>query len=225
MAFRPRIIIDDREKSQVRRHLDSLGADIIIQHLPVGDYQVSDDMCFEYKSISDFLSSEVGEEKLKLHRQIFDLVAGYPKPALLIGGTIQDLLSFRNMNPNAIFAMLQSIIWAGCPIRFLNNELIVANYIYECAKKEQEPHALCRYFQHHGFKSTLTHRQRAERICEWLPGVGATKSHLLIEHFGSVQETINASYKDLMKVEGIGYETAVSIRNAVTPEKVIPIFI
>ena len=220
-----RIVVDKREKSSVPKELEKLGANLLFETLPTGDYQVSDEMAFEYKSCGDFLSSEVGEEKLKLNRQVIDLVAGYPKPALLIGGTIQELLYLRRINPNAILAMIQSIIWIGCPVRFLVNEKIVANYIYECAKKEQEPHELCRYFNHHGFKTSLTHEERACRIIEWLPGVGDAKAHELYNKFGSVEAVITAKTDELMTVDGIGKKIAKDIRDAVTIEKKIPIFL
>ncbi len=91
-----RIVVDTREKSSVPKELEKLGADLKLDTLPCGDYQVSDEMAFEYKSVPDFLSSEVGKEKMKLHRQVFDLAAGYPKPALLIGGSLRESISVQS---------------------------------------------------------------------------------------------------------------------------------
>ena len=44
-----------------------------------------------------------------------------------------------------------------------------------------------------------------------IPGIGKKRKKALIRYFGSVDQILKAGIYDLVKVEGIGKETAVSI--------------
>jgi Fanconi anemia group M protein len=46
-----------------------------------------------------------------------------------------------------------------------------------------------------------------------IDGVGATSAKNLLNHFGSIANIINASEKDLMKVDLVGKSTAAKIKN------------
>ncbi len=206
-----RVIVDYREKSEVPKILDRLGAELVYQKLPCADYVVSDKVGFEYKSIEDFLMSEVGEEKMKLNRQIHDLVEGYAKPALLIGGTLADLLTRRNIHENSVTAFLQAILWQGCAIRFLNTPEVAANYIYATAKKEQVGGK--RDFCYHGGKTKRTPAETSEYIISSIPDIGGTLAKALLNHCGSVEAVITAPIETLVEVKGIETPTALHIRN------------
>ena len=206
----PLIYCDDREKSAVRKYLDKTDADIQTVHLINGDYQISNDAAFEHKTISDFLSSEIGSEKLKVNRQVRAMHEVFPKSALLISGTLAELLSARRINPNSIFGMLQSILWSGCAIKFLTNEEITANYIYETAKKEQGE-SNHKPFSVHGKTSHLSDSGKIEYIAQSIDGVGAIQARNLLLNLKSIQAIANASYDDLIQIKGIGKETAKAI--------------
>ncbi len=208
-----RIICDQREtRNPILPLLEKFGAELSIQTIPVGDYVVSDEMAFEYKTSEDFLSSIIGEQKGKLFRQVGDLVKTYPKPALLIGGTLSDLF-VRNIHTNSIFAFLQVIIWQGCPIRFLNTPEVAANYIFEIAKKEQVGGKTC--FCAHGSKTKRLPHETSEYIISSIPDIGITLAKSLLEKFGSVEAVITAPAERLKEVSGID-ETAEHIRSIVT---------
>lgn len=179
--------------------------------MPVGDYQVSQDCAFEYKSPADFLSSQVGEEKLKVNRQIGDLVQSYPKPALLIGGSLDEILFLRRIQPNAIFGMLESIIWKGCPVRFLKNEQITANYIFETSKKEQGE-GKDSNFCPHGQKTKRNEDEQKIFTVSSINNIGTATARDLLKHFGNIKKIANADLEELQEVPGIGEKTAMAIR-------------
>ncbi len=209
-----RIICDQREtRNPILPLLEKLGTELSIQTIPVADYVVSDSCGFEYKTSEDFLSSIIGEQKGKLFRQVGDLVKTYPKPALLIGGTVSDLF-VRNIHHNSVWAFLQAIIWQGCPIRFLNTPEIAANYIFEVAKKEQIGGKTV--FQAHGSKTKRLPRETSEYIISSIPDIGGALAKALLEKFGSVEAVITAPGERMAEIDGIGIETAEHIRSIVT---------
>lgn len=58
-------------------------------------------------------------------------------------------------------------------------------------------------------------RKRQLFILQSLQGVGPARAGRLFDHFGNVQNILNASVEDLLKIEGIGKDTAEVIRQAV----------
>jgi len=226
MNFRPKIIYDLRETpGGVPGHLEKLGCILEGKTLEVGDYLVADNVGCERKTPPDLIQSVIGIEKGKLWRQVADLRKFYEYSYLLIEGRMSDLFQNANISPNAVWGWLETVMTLGVMIRFTVCAEGTASTLKTLATKAQNEHELCKYFQHHGFKTQLSHDQRACRIIEYLPGIGDKKAHDLYERFGSVEVVMTASYKDLMTVEGIGYETAKDIRNAVTPKKVVPVFL
>jgi ERCC4-type nuclease len=208
------ILIDDREQSKVRRYLDALGADIVIQRMPVGDVQISHDCAFELKIHSDFLKSIIGEngDKLDVLAKCRDLAEAYKKPALLVGGSIEDILTERRINKNAIMAVLQAIMWNGCPVRFLVNEEIAANYIFAEAKKQQGEDAHSRDFQPHGKRSNRSPDEQKHYTVASINDCGPTQATNLLKAFGNIKHIANAELEELMEVPLIGKETALAIR-------------
>lgn len=186
---------------------------------------IADGVVAEVKTPPDLVNSVIGIEKGKLFRQIADCAKFYDHVYLLIEGRMPDLFQYAGINPNAVWGWLETCQAHGAMIRYTVNVAGTAQTLKFLATKYQEPEAFGKFFCHHGYKTQLTHRQRAERICEWLPGVGAKTAHELIEHFGSVENVMTASRRELMEVDGISTIISRDIRGAVTPKKVVPIFL
>jgi len=210
-----KIIVDRRDtRNPVVITLQQLGASLEIKTIEVGDYIVSDQCAFEYKSTNDFLESVIGDERGKLFRQCSDLVAAYKKPALLIGCNLNDLFAERNIAPQAILGMLQTVLWIGCPVRFLPSPEITANYIFECAKKEQEEYTSI--FMEHGNKKVKTPLEEKFYIVSAIPGIGTALAESLLRRFGSIEYIAIATQQELESVHGIGEITAKKIREVLT---------
>ncbi|MEM3875675.1 MAG: ERCC4 domain-containing protein, partial [Candidatus Micrarchaeaceae archaeon] len=83
-----KIIIDQRERnSDIINCLEKTGIDIERKTLPVGDYVVSNRICIERKTISDFESSLING---RLFDQIERLKQAYEFPIVLIEGNIEE---------------------------------------------------------------------------------------------------------------------------------------
>lgn len=201
------IYVDARERN--RNILDWLKekANVKFQNLPVGDYLVSDRVVIERKTIKDFLQSLIDK---RLLTQMREMTRNFPNPILVLEG-VEDLFSERNIHPNAIRGALASLILDfGVSIIPTNEDVDTAALIYALAKREQEDEG--RLVSLRGERKPLTLYERQIFVVESLPNVSAVLARRLLEHFGSIQELVNASEKELVKVEGIGATKAAEIR-------------
>lgn len=224
--FKPVLRVDWRENRSGRTaELERIGCKVINEELAVGDDVIADMVVAEVKTPPDLITSVIGEEKGKLFRQIQDCAKFYEHVYLLIEGRMPDLFYHAGINPNSVWGWLETCQAHGAMIRYTVNPAGTAQTLKFLATKYQQPEPFGKFFCHHGYKTQLSHDQRAERMIEYLPGVGAAKAHELYEVFGSVEGVINASRKELMQVNGIDKIISRDIRDAVTPKKVIPIFL
>ncbi len=205
-----RIVVDKRElNSGVIKALEKFDVDIILQTLEVGDYVCSDRVAVERKTDSDAISSLIGIDHGKIFRQCKDLVNSYQRPLLLMECDISDLF-VRNIHPAAIWGMLRSIMWNGCPIEFTYNAEGTAKKLIELAKAEQQGES--KPFQVHGCKRKTTPSETMESIISSIPDVGTATARDLLKHFGSIEKVMTASLEQLDEVPGIGTTTALKIR-------------
>lgn len=228
--FAPIIKVDYREVAGgVPAHLERCGCKVEMKELPIGDYCMSDIIAGERKTPEDLKNSVTGtkdgsREKGTLFRQIKELTDFYEISYLFIEGRLQDLFQWQGIPQNAPFGWLEAVQTMGCNIRFTVSPEGTA-YTIKTIAVEAQAAPFQRWYSHHGWKKRLTHQERAERIIELLPGVGAVKAHGLYEEFGCVEAIMTAKTKELMRVEGIGREIAQGIRDAVTPVKEVPVFL
>lgn len=71
--------------------------------------------------------------------------------------------------------------------------------------------------QRHG-SSPKGKKRRQMFILQGLPKVGKKRAKQLIQKFESVENVVNASYEDLMEIDGIGKEIADGIRHVLCEE-------
>jgi len=224
--FKPVLRVDWRENRSGRTaELEKIGCTVINEELEVGDDVIADMVIAEVKTPPDLIMSVIGEEKGKLFRQIQDCAKFYEHVYLLIEGRMPDLFQHARIKPNSVWGWLETCQAHGAMIRYTVNPTGTAQTLKFLATKYQQPEAFGKFFCHHGYKTQLSHDQRAERMIEYLPGVGAEKAHRLYEHFGSVEAVMTASRRELLAVDEIGDIISRDIRNAVTPKKVIPCFV
>ena len=84
-----RIIVDDREKkSGIPELLKSIGINIEIKTLPVGDYIVAPETIVERKSIHDLVSSVFDG---RLYDQCSRLKEHFQSPIILMEGNVDEI--------------------------------------------------------------------------------------------------------------------------------------
>ncbi len=207
------IYADQREaRSGVLKELDkNKEVDLRIKTLEVGDYVVSDRICFERKTPLDFLQDWI--ETKELFPKLIDMKI-YKCPILLLEGEISELFELRRINPVAVQGCLNTIIYMGISMIETLNASGTAQVLIWFADKEQNGEK--RIVQLHGKRSHLTPDQQKIYVLSSIPNIGTSTAISLLRHFGTIQNIITAGLDELMEVDGIGEITANSIRTILT---------
>ncbi len=199
------ILVDSREPKRIVDKLRSLDLDVYVRNLEVGDYLVKHstfEVVVERKDVNDFLNSIADG---RIFRQCHVLSARYPLSFLMIVGSLNEALSYRNFNRNAVIAAIVSIAVKNNPGQVVplifedEDEFCYALKIIESKLKEGELRIVPRVKRY----------ERPEiAMLTAIPGIGEKKALALLEHFGSINRIVNASVAELMRVEGIGEKKA-----------------
>lgn len=203
-----KIIIDNRERNEeliesIRAH----GIDIEIKSVHVGDYVISDRVCIERKTISDFESSIING---RLFDQIKRLKEHYELPILILEGD-SDYFRLKNNVINGAIAAL--FIDYGVEVIYTYDEQNTAAIIASMAKHEQNSEE--REPTLKGGARAYTREQFQEYVIGNLPGIGPKLAKSLLSHFKSIKNIANASIDELVKVEKIGKKKAQLIHSTI----------
>lgn len=201
----PAITVDDRESSsQVVEVLSELGARITLQRLEQGDYAIGDRILVERKTTVDFMNTLVNRN---LFGQLTMLAAAAPRPVMIIEGS--DLFTIRDIHPNAIRGTMAAItVDMGIPVLFTKDAGETAHMLFVLARRAADQPQEGKLHPHKNYRSL---KEQQEYLIASLPGVGLKHARLLLEHFGTVRDLINAEREDLISIHGIGEKTAEGI--------------
>jgi ERCC4-related helicase len=209
------IFVDPREtKSGVARFLEKAGMDLKLGNLGIGDYVVSDKVCIERKTTTDFLDSLVNKRR-NLLEQVLRMRKEYEKPVLVIEG--ESLYGQRNVHPNVVRAVMATIaLDLSVPIIQTRDEADTASLLYIIAKREQQPNKT--EINPHGKKPSASLKEQQEYFISALSNIGIVTTRNLLRHFKTAENVITASKEDLMDVEHVGEKTAEHIKKVVSSE-------
>jgi ERCC4-type nuclease len=208
------IWVDDRERpSAVFRELE--GREEIrleVRRLSVGDYEVDGRLLVERKTLPDLAVSLIDG---RLFRQMNRLAASNLKGVLILEGRSRDLEPAGVRRQALQGALLTVSLVLGIPILRAISPAETAWLLVQAARQARvvASGALPRS----GYRPK-GRRQRQLFILQSLPGVGPTRAARLLEHFGSVQQVLNAGAEGLAAVEGIGQGIARRIQDAIAEQ-------
>jgi ERCC4-type nuclease len=209
------IVCDVREKSsKIDLSLKDLSSkdikvNIIFEQLKVGDFQISQDIVIERKTIKDLESSIIDG---RIFNQIKDLV-NIKRSSIIIEGDLNKLFSQnQRINKKAIIGLLTSIgINYRIPIFFTKDIFETAIFLYTIAKKEQiinkNKDLKLRYN-----KTKMSGSDFQLFIMQSFPDVGPTLAKSILKEFKSIKNISNASVQDLLKVSKLGPKKAQKIK-------------
>lgn len=208
------IIVDNREAaSPVINELVKLGTKLTFSQLDIGDYVLSERVCVERKTISDFASSIMD---LRLFQQAKLLADSYEVPIILLEG--KSLYApVGNIHPNAIRGALAALI-TGYRTNLLKSEDAreSAELIYAIALREQKEFR--KRLQVRGEKKPESIADRQVFLLSGLPLVERVTAIKLLRYFKTPLCVFNANEQDLQQVEGIGDVKARKIREILAKE-------
>jgi len=217
------ILVDHQERrARVPDLLAGLGATVIEQHLPVGDYVLSDRVVVERKTAVDFVTAIIQK---RFHLQLERLKAAYPRPLYLIEG--RQLYGLRDVHPNFIRGALARIaVDYGIPTLFTAGAEDTADLLYLIARREQQgtapPGGVAEGSLPRGYKKALDLPGQQRHVLEALPLVGPVRARQLLAHFGTIERLAAATERELAEVPGIGLKTARRIKKVLSSENPSP---
>jgi len=201
-----RIIVDRRErKSGIPDLLKSIGINMEIKTLPIGDYIVAPETIVERKSIRDLVSSVFDG---RLYDQCSRLKEHFQFPIILMEGNVDEIEEITE-NPLIFYGAVSAIaLDFKIPIIPTPNAHHTAKLLVSmCSRKDVTKGPFLKKIR----KSNDLQRQQLSTLSS-LPGVGEKLATRMLEKFGSPLRVLNATSTELAKVEGLGEARAKKIR-------------
>jgi Fanconi anemia group M protein len=190
------IIADVRENKELIAYLGTLGAEVTVKQMDLGDYQISDRVIVERKTTSDFEASimdgRLFEQAVRLEE--------FEKPIIIIEGR-EGKPEAERIHQNAfIGAIISLIVDFNILILFTKDEYKTAELIFSIAKREQlQEKRPIRFLEK---RKALTFEHQQYRVLESFPTLGPQTAKKLMEEFHSLESVFKADEKELARVIG-----------------------
>ncbi len=201
------IFVDSRENN-IGEYFKQYGCEVQRKMLLCADFLVSDRVCIERKTVSDFKKSITDK---RLFQQLRKMKEDFEKPILIIEG--KESL-YGTLQPNIIRGALSSItVDLGVPIIWTRDMADTAGIVYWIARREQVMEKRENVLRNKKVPTTIGGKQ--EYLVSSLPSISAVRAKALLEHFKTPENIFNASEEELRKVKGIGKKIAKEIRKVI----------
>jgi len=202
-----RIVVDERErKSGIPQLLKSVGMNLEMKTLLIGDYIVGPETIIERKSIRDLMASVFDG---RLFDQCSRLKEHFENPIVIMEGNVDEIEEITE-NPLIFYGAISAVVLDfKIPVIPTPNAAHTAKLLVSmCSKKESHKGPYLKKIK----KSTDLERQQLSTLCS-LPGIGDKFAIRMLEKFGTPLKVFTASTADLAKVEGLGEARAKKIKN------------
>ena len=201
-----RIVIDERErKSGIPDLLKSVGLNVEMKTLPVGDYIVAPETVVERKSIRDLLSSVFDG---RLFDQCSRLKEHFQNPIVLVEGNVDEIEEITD-NPLIFYGAISTVVIDfKIPIIPTPSAAHTAKLLVSlCSRKDIPKGPYLKKIK----KSSDLQKQQLSVLCS-LPGIGDKFAVRMLEKFGTPLRVFTATTAELAKVEGLGDARAKKIK-------------
>ena len=188
------------ERSDVPKFLKLLGAYVITDNLPVGDYSVSKDVAIERKTINDFISSII---EGRLFDQL-ERLREVPRPYLVIEGLYSKIYK-RKFSENAFWAAIISLTESGIFVVHTNSPEETAKFIFNLGRRAQESEKrgdVAKVLRPNVKKKKKDEYGIAIGVLTSLPHIGDKKAREILRKFGSLKNFFNAKQQDIEALLG-----------------------
>jgi DNA excision repair protein ERCC-4 len=201
-----RIIVDERErKSGIPDLLKSVGRNVEMKTLPIGDYIVAPETIVERKSIRDLMASVFDG---RLFDQCTRLKEHFENPIVLIEGNVDEIEEITE-NPLIFYGAISTVVLdfkipiIPTPSASHTAKLLVSM----CSRKDVPNGPYLKKIK----KSPDLEKQQLSSLCS-LPGIGEKFAVRMLEKFGTPLKVFTATTAELSKVEGLGEVRAKKIK-------------
>jgi DNA excision repair protein ERCC-4 len=205
-----RIIVDERErKSGIPDLLKSIGMNIEMKTLPIGDYIVAPETIVERKSIRDLMASVFDG---RLFDQCSRLKEHFEHPVVLMEGNVDEIEEITE-NPMVFYGALSTVVLDfKIPIIPTPSAAHTAKLLVSlCSRKDAPQGPYLKKIK----KSSDLGKQQLSVLCS-LPGVGDKFAVRMLTKFGTPLKVFSATTAELAKVEGLGEARAKKIKKTLS---------
>jgi DNA excision repair protein ERCC-4 len=201
-----RIVVDERErKSGIPDLLKSIGLNIEMKTLPIGDYIVAPETIVERKSIRDLMASVFDG---RLFDQCTRLKEHFEHPIVLMEGNVDEIEEITE-NPLIFYGAISTVVLdfkipvIPTPSAAHTAKLLVSM----CSRKDSAKGPYLKKIK----KSNDLEKQQLSVLCS-LPGIGEKFAVRMLTKFGTPLKVFSATTSELSKVEGLGEARAKKIK-------------
>jgi len=201
-----RIIVDERErKSGIPDLLKSVGLNVEMKTLPIGDYIVAPETIIERKSIRDLMASVFDG---RLFDQCTRLKEHFENPIVLMEGNVDEVEEITE-NPLIFYGAISTVsLDFKIPIIPTPSASHTAKLLVSmCSRKNTHKGPYLKKIK----KSSNLEKQQLSSLCS-LPGIGEKFAVRMLEKFGTPLKVFTATTAELAKVEGLGEARAKKIK-------------
>ena len=201
-----RIVVDERErKSGIPDLLKSIGLNIEMKTLPIGDYIVAHETIVERKSIRDLMASVFDG---RLFDQCSRLKEHFEHPIVLMEGNVDEIEEITE-NPLIFYDALSTVaIDFKIPVIPTPSAAHTAKLLVSmCSRKDTPKGPYLKKIK----KSSDLEKQQLSVLCS-LPGIGEKFAVRMLTKFGTPLKVFSATTAELAKVEGLGEARAKKIK-------------
>jgi ERCC4-type nuclease len=213
--FKTRVIADDRERRSGLLDILANSADInlSVERMKLGDYLFDDRLLFERKTLKDLIYSIIDG---RIFSQATRLAASEYQGIFILEGTSSDIKDFKMRREAIQGALIQISVIMGIPVLRSASSAETVSLMISTAR--QLRNVADGTIQRHG-SLPKGKKRRQLMILQGLPKIGKKRAKLLLDKFESVENVVNASYEDLMELDGIGVDIADGIRHVLCEEQ------
>ncbi len=211
-----RIIVDERErKSGIPDLLKSVGLNLEMKTLPIGDYIVAPETIVERKSIRDLMASVFDG---RLFDQCSRLKEHFEHPVVLMEGNVDEIEEITD-NPLIFYGAISTVVLdfkipvIPTPSASHTAKLLVSM----CSRKDSPKGPYLKKIK----KSSDLEKQQLSVLCS-LPGIGEKFAIRMLEKFGTPLKVFSATTVELAKVEGLGEARAKKIKKTLGSKSKLP---
>ena len=201
-----RIIVDERErKSGIPDLLKSVGLNLEMKTLPIGDYIVAPETVVERKSIRDLMASVFDG---RLFDQCSRLKEHFEHPIVLMEGNVDEIEEITE-NPLIFYGAISTVVLdfkipvIPTPSASHTAKLLVSM----CSRQDSQKGPFLKKIK----KSNDLEKQQLSVLCS-LPGIGEKFAVRMLTKFGTPLNVFSATLNELSKIEGLGEARAKKIK-------------
>ena len=211
--------IDSREQSRIKfakSYYEQQGLEVTVEELPIGDYVFDDKVCFEFKTIADFVASI---QDHRVFNQSIEMAENYDYTFVIIQGDehsrAKAIAMSRNYHEITYFGYLGSIASLN---RYTTVIESYSPYISEAYYRMLVTARKC--LQQKPIVKKLPRKDKNPAfnyLCYCIYGINAKKAKLITDTYNlkSLNDLLQLTKEDLTLIEGIGNKTAHNIIEAI----------